>query len=193
MELFHLALEAGQGIEFFGTGMNGPDTVDGVPFPRGHEGHSGFTIDDAPQAGRSGISPLVDTVLGFEPDIILLKIGTNDLDQNVDVANAPSRLGALLDDIFSKDDDVLVVVAQIVPSRSVELNARVAAYNAAIPNLVAERAASGQNVLVADMESAFLADPDYQNTLLADGLHPNERGYALLAATWYEVIGTFLR
>lgn len=192
MELFHLALSAGQNIEFFGSGMNGPTTVDGVAFPRSHEGHSGYTIDDAPQAGRSGISPLVDTVLGFDPDIILLKIGTNDLDQNVDVQNAPVRLGNLLDDIFSKDDHVLVVVAQIIPSRDTALNDRVAAYNAAIPGLVAERKAQGKHALVADAESAFLADPNYQSSLLADTLHPNETGYALLAQTWYDVISDLL-
>lgn len=193
MELFHLALEAGQSIEFAGSSTNGPPMVDGVPFPQNHEGHSGYTIEDAPQVGRSGILPLVDTVLGFEPDIILLKIGTNDLDNDVDVENAPQRLGSLLDDIFSKDDHVLVVVAQIIPSRDARLNELVATYNDAVAAQVDTRREAGKHVLLADMESAFLADPNYRTSLLADGLHPNESGYALLGQTWYGVVGELFR
>lgn len=193
IELFQLALDAGQSIEFFGSSENGPTEVDNMPFPRRHEGHSGYTIHDAPGAGRVGISPLVQTVLDFEPDIILLKIGTNDLHQNVDVANAPTRLAELVDSILDQDDHVLLVVAQIVPSRLADLNDRVEAYNAAIPGIVEERAAQGKHIAIADMESAFLADSNYQSSLLADDLHPSTAGYALLGQTYYGVIGELLR
>ena len=43
------------------------------------------------------------------------------------------------------------------------------------------------------MESAFLADPNYQSSLLADDLHPNQAGYDLLGQTYYGVIGELLR
>src|SRR5690606_30723003 len=102
-------------------------------------------------------------------------------------------LGSLLDDIFSKDDHVLVVVAQIIPSRDARLNELVATYNDAVAAQVDTRREAGKHVLLADMESAFLADPNYRTSLLADGLHPNESGYALLGQTWYGVVGELFR
>lgn len=46
VELFRRALADGHAITFTGRVANGPNTVDGQPFPRGHEGYSGATIND---------------------------------------------------------------------------------------------------------------------------------------------------
>ncbi|WP_437766747.1 hypothetical protein WMF27_22915 [Sorangium sp. So ce281] len=45
IELFRKARAAGKKITFVGSLMNGPATVDGASFPRAHEGHSGWKID----------------------------------------------------------------------------------------------------------------------------------------------------
>jgi hypothetical protein len=42
-------------------------------------------------------------------------IGTNDVNGNVDVANAPNRFGKLSDDITTRAPSALVVVATIIP------------------------------------------------------------------------------
>ncbi|MFA6580502.1 MAG: SGNH/GDSL hydrolase family protein, partial [Paludibacter sp.] len=57
-----------------------------------HEGHGGALIDQI----ASSINLWMDTT---HPDIIMLEIGTNDIAFNVDVANAPTRLGSLIDKI----------------------------------------------------------------------------------------------
>ncbi|HEV8246101.1 MAG TPA: SGNH/GDSL hydrolase family protein, partial [Polyangiaceae bacterium] len=88
-ELFHLALSDSTTITFEGSGSNGPDFVDGVAFPKHHEGHSGFTI----QQIRDSIVTWVQTA---NPQIVTLMIGTNDMNMNLDVANAPARLGDLI-------------------------------------------------------------------------------------------------
>jgi hypothetical protein len=98
VELFHKAVQAGKAITFVGsaTDPNGPTTLDGKPFPRNHEGHPGYTIDTS--GTNSGIAPLVDASIATNhPHIVLLMIGTNDINRNIDPANAPTRLGALLD------------------------------------------------------------------------------------------------
>ena len=62
---------AKQKVTFTGSLTDGPTEVAGQPFPRMHEGHSGWTI--------SQLSPLVPTpALDGKPNIILLHIGTND-------------------------------------------------------------------------------------------------------------------
>jgi lysophospholipase L1-like esterase len=194
IEFFHRAHQDAKQFTFVGSAMNGPAMVDGVPFPQMHEGHSGFTINDEPSVQRSGISPVARTSIPrFRPDIVLLMIGTNDLDLSLDLANAPNRLGALLDLVIGADAHALVVVAQITPTMQDPLNTRIQAYNAAIPAVVAARANAGKHVLLADMYNAFVRDPAYKTRFLADGLHPNNAGYVVMGDMWYALVRDLLR
>src|SRR5690606_31542781 len=184
----------GHEITFVGSASNGPDNVDGTPFPKNHEGHGGYTIKDEPSRNANGIFRFArPSITQYNPHIILLMVGTNDINGNIDTANAPKRLGELLDEIYSADPDVLVVLAQIVPTQSDATNQAVSAYNAAIPALVDARTAQGRNLLLVDMYGEFVANPNYKQQWFGDNLHPNEAGYAKMAEVWYSVIEQFLR
>lgn len=195
IELFRKAREAGHDITFVGSASNGPNNVDGVPFPKNHEGHGGYTIKDEPSRNNTkGIFPFArPSITQYKPNIILLMIGTNDINGNYDNANAPKRLGDLLDEIYSVDPDVLVVLAQIVPTRTDGTNQAVSAYNAGIPPLVDARTAQGRHLLLVDMYGEFVANPNYKQQWLGDNLHPNDAGYAKMAEVWYSAIEPFLR
>ncbi len=197
VELFHQAIQGGKTITFVGRRANGPVSgmVDGRPFPTGSEGYTGYTIDDAPAVGRIGITtPITGQAIAmFHPHIILLMIGTNDVNLSVDLPNAPARLAALVDLITTMAPAALLVVAQIVPTTTDATNARVQAYNAAIPALVQLRAAAGKHVLLVDMYGTFTSHADYKTALMINDLHPNPTGYALLGQTWYTAIASFLR
>ena len=189
--LFQTTVNNGQLITFVGRNANGPTTVAGKTFPRNHEGYSGYTID--PGGGRQGISPLVDAALSqFHPHIVLLMIGTNDVNLSLDLTNAPARLGALLDRITTDAPSALLVVAQLVPTTNDTTNARVRTYNGAIPGLVQPRAEAGKHVVMVDMYAAFTANTSYKTALMSDELHPNNAGYSVMAQTWYQAIGAYL-
>jgi lysophospholipase L1-like esterase len=187
--LFHLALQDDREITFVGSANNNnPSMVDGVPFPQNHEGHGGWTIE-----GSNGIAKLVESSMrDYEPDIVTLMIGTNDINGNISVSSAPQRLGALLDSIYEADPDVLVILAQIVPTRSDGTNQAVQTYNAAMPGLVSTRVSAGRHLILVDMYGAFTRDQNYKNSLLGDNLHPNDAGYVRMAETWYAVLADFL-
>ncbi len=187
--LLHLALAAGREITFVGSANDySVPTVDGQPFPRNHEGHGGFTIE-----GNNGIAKFVGTsVPSYKPDIVTLMIGTNDINGNNNLADAPNRLGKLLDAIFTSDPSILVVLAQIVPTRSDGTNNAVKTYNAAMPGLVSSRVAKGQHILLVDMYGAFTKDAGYKQSLFADNLHPNQDGYDLMADVWFQALGPYL-
>jgi lysophospholipase L1-like esterase len=138
IELFRRALADGHEITFVGREVNGPNDVDGQPFPRAHEGYSGSTINDGGNQLSSRVGPALEA---NTPHIVLLMIGTNDTFQQVN--NPPSDLGGLLDQITDAVPDALLVVAQIVPTGQAAANTRVQAYNATIPALVQERAEAG--------------------------------------------------
>jgi lysophospholipase L1-like esterase len=183
---------AGQSITFVGSLSEGPSTVDGVPFPRQHEGHRGHTIEAG--GGRMGVTPLIPpAVLAHEPHIVLLMIGTNDMTIELDLPNAPARLGALIDKITEAAPQALVVVAQIVPTMDDVQNRRVMTYNAAMPALVKERAEAGKHVVLVDMYGAFTARADFESSLMFDRVHPKDAGYEVMAGVWYEAIRRFLR
>jgi lysophospholipase L1-like esterase len=188
LRLLHDIWTANHDATFVGNSSDGPSTLDGKPFPRNNEGHSGYTIDPAPAVNRSGISPLVAASLKKNlPQIVTLMIGTNDIGTNNDVANAPTRLGNLIDIITSTSPNALLVVAQITPPGDNAGNGRAQTYNAAIPDLVKTRVAAGKHIIVVDMYTPFAAHPDYMN-----GLHPNDTGYDFMGDIWYKAVTPYL-
>lgn len=187
--LFHLALAASRQITFVGSANDySVPTVDNVAFPKNHEGHGGWTIE-----GSSGIAQLVATSIpNYKPNIITLMIGTNDINGNISVSDGPNRLGKLLDSIFMRDPNILVVLAQIVPSRTDGTNNAIKTYNAAMPNLVSSRVSKGQHIVLVDMYGAFTKDANYKQSVLGDNLHPNQAGYNLMADVWFEALNPYL-
>jgi len=176
VDLFHRTLEAKQHITFVGSRQSGPQMVDGVAFPRNHEGYSGWTIDQI-----AGTIP--SPALNGSPDIVLLMIGTNDM-YRTGAAQAPQRLETLLDRILGASSHALLVVAKIIPLNSSAAN--VDAYNAAIPALVQKRAAQGKHIVLVDQFTGF------PTSELADGVHPNDAGYRRMAGVWYAAISNLL-
>jgi lysophospholipase L1-like esterase len=191
--LFHLAHAAGKTLAFVGSMQNGPSVVDGVAFPNQHEGYPGYTIGD-PRSSLPGLAQLVVAEMAkHRPDIITLMIGTNDVNVQLDLRNAPKRLGRMIDEIVLADPNVLLVVAQIVPSTSDTLNAWIEKYNAGLSTLVRERTAAGKHVALVDMYGAFVRDAGFKTALLSDDLHPNDAGYERMAETWYATLAPMLR
>jgi len=167
-------------------------TVENKTFPRMHEGRGGYTIAGGGQGAIAGT--VVDTAISrFPPHIVLLMIGTNDINGNINVSTAPTRLGQLIDEIISDAPNALVVVASIIPIRDDGTNQRIPNYNAAIPGLVNTRAAAGKHVMFVDNYAAFTKNTSFRTALMVDGLHPNDAGYAVLGQSFYDAISALLR
>lgn len=138
-----------------------------------HEGYSGWVIEQlvelvTPTAENAG--PL----LTYNPNLITLHIGTNDMNQNREVESAPERLETLIDRIFEAVPDVTLVVATLVPAQDPALNARIEMYNQSVRDLVQTRRSQGEKIVLADMSAVTPQD-------LADNLHPNNAGYERMA------------
>jgi len=191
VELFRQAVRAGKNITFVGTQMNGPTTVENRTFPRRHEGRGGYTIAGGGQGAIAGT--VTDTAISmYHPNIVLLMIGTNDINGNINVSTAPTRLGQLIDEIIADAPTALVVVATIIPIANDGTNQRIPNYNAAIPGLVATRVAAGKHVMLVDNYAAIVRDSSFRTTLMVDNLHPNDAGYARLGQTFYDAIAPLL-
>ncbi|MEU1439266.1 FG-GAP-like repeat-containing protein [Streptomyces sp. NPDC005786] len=141
-----------------------------------NEGHPNWKIND--------LIGITDSVMDtYEPNVVLLHIGTNDMNEAVDPAGAPDRLGSLMDRIFAKQPDVTLIVSTLVPSYAPQTDQRIAAFNESLPQEVYERRSQGKRVWLVDN---FTALNDGDN--LADLLHPNDNGYRKMGHVFYEGI-----
>lgn len=195
--LLKKAWAANRKITFVGDQKTGPKTLDGKPFPQANQGHSGWTIADINKPNgqkMTGIHQIVDEALKkHTPHIVLLQIGTNDLNNNTDIANAPKRLSALIDKIILNAPEALIVVAQIVPITVDEKDRLVQIYNAAIPAIVDQKAKAGAHVVLVDMHKAIKQNSKWKTDLFGDALHPKDAGFDVMANVWWAAISSHLK
>jgi hypothetical protein len=178
VELFTKAVGDSKKITFVGSQMNGPSMAGGMTFPKNHEGHSGYTIDQ--------MKPFAMTTdVPYMPNMILLHIGTNDT-YGSSPSGAPARLKALTDLIFTTYPNALLVVAKIVPYPAQAANVKI--INDSIPDLVSTAQAAGKHVLMADCFTGFMTS----SMLSSDSIHPNQTGYNFMGDQFYSVISSYL-
>ena len=114
----------GGALDLVGTKISNthPDLGD-----RQHEGHNGLVIDQL-EASLPGWHALV----GGSVDVFLVMIGTNDIIQGYDLANAPARMGSLLASIHALEPSAQIVLATLPPFADPTRDADAAAFNAAL-------------------------------------------------------------
>jgi lysophospholipase L1-like esterase len=150
-------------VDFVGSKEAGPAGADDD-----NEGHPGWTI--------AQLDARVDRWLArYRPNLVLLHAGTNDMYRPTGRADAPHRLGRLLDRIRRDRPAARILVAQIVGSRRPALQRRVARYNAGVATMVAAR----RDPMIG------LVD---QGGVRAPMVHPNDAGYRVMAANWFAAI-----
>ena len=154
----------GYAIEFVGSLSNGPDTL----LSQHHEGHSGWRIEEIRDR-------VVEWLQTFQPDIIFLLIGTNNIGQWYQVETASYRLKQLIDSIFQTAPNVKLFLASIPPMSEPTLNQRVIQYNQKSEELVKEKQQAGKPIDFVDLYNILSLDD------LPDGVHPNREGFRKIA------------
>jgi lysophospholipase L1-like esterase len=136
-----------------------------------HEGHGGWTIER--------IAGIVDRSLAtYEPDVVLLHAGTNNITRSDDPVAAAGKLSALIDRIQARVPHAEIYVAKIIGTAVASEVPANRAYNALIPGVVEEK---GPQVHLVDQSTVNGLD-------IYDAHHPNEFGYRKMAYTWYEAM-----
>lgn len=177
IKLWNIAQANKWNIHFVGSQSNGPKSLG----DKHHEGHPGYRIDQ--------IASLVDDALvTYNPDIILLYIGTNDAVQNYNLINAPERLQSLINRIFYDIPAVHLLVAKIGLSTNEKYNAGIQKINAGIPNIVRYEQAQGHSIKLVDMNRVLT-----KNDIRSDQIHPTQHGYDKMADEWAKAIQPLLK
>ncbi|RYC67719.1 GDSL-type esterase/lipase family protein [Spirosoma sordidisoli] len=207
--LHELLIKAGYAVDFRGRFTTNSDRLTDPE----HEGRSGWQItataftdgvaldgqtrsgllDDLPTALDSSLPPSPTPTV----DVILLEIGTNDLQHRVApqgdstriVPHAISRLTTLIGDIHQRRPTAQVLLSTLTPMTtqwrgiSAATASRVPVFNRLLPALVQVLRQEGVPIRLVDQYANFIAANGTAQHLI-DGLHPDSTGYRLMANTW---------
>jgi lysophospholipase L1-like esterase len=181
IKLWERFQDDGLNINFVGGSSNGPPSLG----DKNHQGQPGWKINRI-------TSDLVDRNLfqNYPSDVILLTIGTNDINNGASVSRMIADLGALIDRIHLKSPNSRLVVSSIppveAPRGTTSMTTRINSYNAQMKLLVDAKAANGYKVYFTDAGGSLTVNDI--NGELGDGLHPTEAGYHKLGNAWYEAL-----
>lgn len=147
-----------------------------------HEGYNGHTADEilnglSNDAGNNeGISV---TAPRFQPDVVLLHIGTNDMRLRQDIGSTIAEIDQIISIILAQDSTPTVLIANVIPwyanatiGADIEvLGDRIEAYVSQLGNA---------RVQLVDVRTGFTSAMVHP-----DGVHPNPTGEAFLADRFF--------
>lgn len=155
-----------------------------------HNGNNGFRTDE--------ILGNLPTWLAVDPDVVLLKAGTNDILQDKPVATAVANLSSLIDTITSNAPHRRLYVSTLLPitqdwqgKTEAYLNGNANTYNTQVRNLVQMYAGQGRNVTLVDMNTSIVlngASPAENFYQPGDCIHPGQAGYNQMGTIWFNAI-----
>ena len=140
-----------------------------------HEGHWGWRTDEI-------LRNISRWAAKYQPDIVLIHLGTNDIFQGQSIASTRAELEQIIDRFRDIRPDVMILIAQIIPG-AVRYHNRVKELNEAVSILARFKNTSHSPVIVVDQFSGF----DYRLDTY-DGVHPNEIGEKKMAYKWYKAL-----
>lgn len=129
----------------------------------------------------------------YTPDIILLHIGTNGV--NDPGGTSAADVQDILNLIDNKSQDIWVVLALIIDM--VPNSPNVTTFNNNLKNLAQQRINNGDKILLVDMQNdaglIYVNDPTppYGGDMF-DGLHPNDSGKRKMANLWFKALKLIL-
>ncbi|MGW3955242.1 FG-GAP-like repeat-containing protein [Streptomyces sp. NPDC004752] len=168
-ELYDYLQGSAPSVDFVGSvqsgSMSDPD----------NEGHPGDRIDEIAAFAFCSVPR-------YQPNLITLHAGTNDMNQDYNLATAPDRLRKLVNQALADSPRATVLVAQLIPTGKAGLQPRIDAYNDALPGMVEDLRREGKHVLSVSMARVEVSDG------LQDDAHPTDAGYAKMADAWYDSV-----
>ncbi len=171
---------AGYQVDFVGSQYGvygGPPLY--TDFDQDHEGHWGWRVDEI-------LANIDAWANAFQPDIVLIHLGHNDLWQGQGVSGTVDELAQLIDVLRLVNPTVQILVAQVIPSTESAL-AELPSLNAQIPAMAAAKTTSQSLVIVVDQYSEFDATLDTW-----DGVHANAAGEQKMADRWFAWLARLL-
>ncbi len=178
-------------IDFVGSTSNGAAAIPPIADPQ-HHGYGGAR-DDQILVGNAPVPTAIGTQLNATPaDIILLHIGTNNINGNAGANNGTDPLGAqevemILDaiDIWEANNNPVTVFLARIIERATQggmlPNPNIQTFNNNIQTMAL--GCINDNIFIVNQQDALVYPGD-----LNDGIHPSQSGYDKMADTWLQAL-----
>jgi len=174
-ELYQLLNNGGWEFDFVGS------MSDGTFSDPEHEGHGGWKAQDI----DANISDWMST---YNPNIVLLHIGTNDISAEEPNSQTINEIESILDKIFAYNSTATMFLCKLIPrlEQPGEEHIRTEELNVLIEQLYTEKKQEeGYNIYLVDQNSAFKANENWRTEYMIDNVHPNSEGYSVIANTYF--------
>ncbi len=175
--LWHALMAEGADVDFVGSqAANHNGSPPNPDFDLDHEGHWGWTADEV-------LAQMPGWAQAHRPDVALLHLGTNDMLGGSGIGSSLAELTGIIEALRAANPQVVVLLAQLIPTRFDEANERIVELNQNLETLAASLSAAASPVVLVDQHTGF--EP---STMTADGLHPNGIGEERMARIWLEAL-----
>ena len=179
--LWKYLTQKGFSPHYLGTFQDGP-----ISLPeRFHEGHSGWRTDQ--------LKSIVGGVLQkFQPDFVLLMIGTNDVTQNTDLRAGIQNIKDMILEISRIAPQTEILLSNLITTSNSGFNKRIDWFNDELYNMVY---ALSESTYVLGEATAPINHLNWVDMFgesgltttsrdFTDGVHPTARGYDKMAKVW---------
>ncbi len=172
--------KAGYNVEFVGSSrehFQGSSPLS--DFDQDHEGHWGWRVDQI-------LEQIDGWVRTSQPDIVLIHLGSNDINQGQSLESTIEELRKLIQTLRTINPRLKILIAQLIPCGE---EAQVRQFNRLIMNLARDSNTQESPVITVDQFSGFNAAADKDTY---DGCHPNESGEKKMADRWFAALKKLL-
>jgi len=138
-----------------------------------NEGHPGFVISQMLDVSKESIKA--------NPNVILLFVGSNNMNKDTDAEKSPAAMGKTLDGLFKAAPNATILVSSLTTSKDEAAAKRIEKFAKDLVPVVKTRADAGKHVYLVDMTKLLDTKTDFKDTL-----HPNDAGFKKIADSWYK-------
>lgn len=182
-------VDANKQVEFVGSQIhkgNGGrvswETYKDLPFTPANEGHSGWRADQILNGLENGKEKGLSTWLsGYNPDIALIHLGTNDMYQKQTPESTRDEIEQIIAKLRGNNPEIKVLLARVVPMRT---DASISRLNKLLAELALKLNLPNSPVASVDMYTGFNIETDMQK----DKIHPNASGEEKMAKRWFDAL-----
>jgi lysophospholipase L1-like esterase len=117
-----------------------------------------------------------------KPDIVLIHLGTNDINQQQSPDSTIEELRQLIQTLRNNNPRVKTLIAQVIPCGE---EAKIRQFNRLVGDLAKEINTQESPVIAVEQFSGFNAAAGFDTY---DGCHPNESGEQKMADRWFTAL-----
>ena len=186
-ELWKALSENGWTFDFIGTQSDEADypQVDSLSFDTDHEGRGGWTSGQI----ADGLQDWIDDT--GPPDIVLLSSpGGNDALEGLPYDEAVVNVRSMIEILQTDNPNVTILIEQMAPGRTDVMTPELTRFfdlmQEEVVRIAADHSTSTSSIVPVDMFTGF------DDSLLADEVHYNERGAVFVANRYYGALADVL-